>query len=176
MSGQYLGEIRTYGFTFEMKDWAYCNGQIMSIQQNSALFSLLQTQFGGDGQRTFAFPDLRGRAPVHPDGGTTISQGNAVGTEVVTLTNKEMPEHTHEVMASPSAGSINKDTTPDILAQAVTYGDQTPVSLYARSANVAPLAAGTVSTAGGGVSHDNMQPYLVINFCIALQGYYPPRS
>jgi len=169
MSEPFIGEIRPFGFNFVPRNWALCDGSLQSIAQNSALFAILGTTYGGDGQNTFGLPDLRGRMPVHM--GPTIQQGQPGGLESVTLTSGQLPPHSHGVMASAD------------LAGATTPAGNVPgakprggVNAYAAATNLTPLAAGGVSTAGSSQAHNNMQPSLVLNFCIALYGVFPSRS
>lgn len=167
MSEPFLAEIKIMAFSFAPKGWALCNGQILPINQNQALFSLLGTTYGGNGQTTFALPDLRGRTPVHT--GPTVTLGQKAGEENHTVINSEMPAHNHPVSASstqsdapvPAGNLLGADTT----------------SIYAPAdANLVALVPGTISTAGGSQPHNNMQPYLTLNFCIALQGIFPSRN
>lgn len=166
MSEPYLGEIRLFANNFAPKGWALCQGQILSIQQNSALFSLLGTTYGGNGTTTFALPDLRGRVPIHFN--STFPLGAAQGEASHTLTNSEMPAHTH--MASGS--STASQPTPNNQV----WGTDTSVNLYGTATALTTMNAGAISTTGGSQAHSNMQPYLVLNYCIALQGIYPTRN
>jgi len=164
----FLGEIRMFGGNFAPQGWATCDGQILPIAQNTALFSLLGTTYGGNGQTTFALPDLRGRLPVHIGGGLTI--GQAGGSETVILTATNLPAHTHTANAASAART---------LSPAGQYWAADP------GANVAPYAAapdgrvmsGTaIGAQGGSQPHANMQPFLAVTFIIALEGIYPSRS
>lgn len=170
MSEPFLAEIRIMGFNFAPRGWALCDGQIMPINQNQSLYSLLGTTYGGDGRTTFALPDLRGRTPIHVGGsdGVHHSLGQKSGEETHTLSAAEMPQHDHALKASNDAGNQNSPGG-NFFANAGTniYGDPT---------NLTDLNSGTVSNTGGGQSHDNMQPYLALNFCIALQGLFPSRN
>ena len=159
----FLGEIRLFSMSYAPKGWAACQGQMLSVQSNAALFSLLGTLYGGDGTSTFALPDLRGKAPVY--GGTTYIQGKAAGEENHTLALSEMPEHTHIVSASTNAVDA---TSPKNATWANTAGG------YAAAAD-AVLNPAAISIVGGNEPHNKMQPYLALNFCIATQGIYPPR-
>jgi microcystin-dependent protein len=163
MGDQFLGEIRLFGIGFTPKGWLACEGQIMPIAQNQALFSLLGITYGGDGSRTFALPDLRGRVPVHA--GTAIPLGTSAGEATHTLTINEIPLHTHTVMGSSNAAD-------NISPRNNTWGSRTDA--YSNTAN-ASLHPSAVSNAGGNQSHNNMQPSLAINFCIATTGIYPSR-
>lgn len=172
MSEPFLGQIQAFGFNFTPRGWAACSGQLLPISQNQALFSLLGTTYGGDGQTTFALPDLRGRAPLHfgTGGGLTPrTLGEQGGTESVTLTTTQIPSHAHDggsMQASANPANTG-DPTGHALGLAPVYSTDPP--------SVA-LAAGTVGAtqnAGGSQPHANMQPYLVLNWCIALQGIFP---
>ena len=172
MSEPFVGEIRMFGFNFAPQGWALCNGQLLPISQNTALFSLLGTTYGGDGRTTFALPDMRSRVPVCQGQGPGLSsyaEGQAGGAETVTLAAAQMPGHTHPVKASSSAAA----------------SDQPEGRALARSAShiytAKPDASTVMNTdmlgdAGGSQPHDNIQPYLAVNFCIALNGIFPSRS
>ena len=168
MSTPFLGEIKLVSFSFAPNGWALCNGQFLPINQNQALFSLLGTMYGGNGQTTFALPDLRGRAPIHVGSGFT--QGHAGGAAAHTLTASEMPQHVHFAQASTSNGNANTGAN-NILAAAN--------NLYVPQANnppLQPLLPAAVANAGGGQPHENMQPFLALNFVIALSGIFPSRN
>lgn len=169
MATPFIGEIRPFGFSFPPKGWAACNGQLLAINQNQALFSILGTQYGGNGQTTFALPDLRGRMPVHT--GNSIVIGEAGGAEAVTLGTSQMPGHGHSVMAS---ANVENATSPsgNVLGAKSRLGPPA----YAAANNLTPLAPGAVSLAGQSQAHDNTQPSLVLNFCIALFGVFPSRN
>ena len=162
MSEPFLGELKLMSFNFAPKAWAQCNGQLLPINQNQALFSLLGTTYGGNGQTTFALPDMRGRVPLHRG---QLTQGQAIGEEAHTLTSNEMPVHTHSVSASSQNGD---QADPKILAAAS--------NVYTGAANLTTIAPGTVSNVGGSQPHENRQPFLVLNWCIALQGIFPSRN
>jgi microcystin-dependent protein len=167
MTEPFLAEIKIFSFNFAPKGWAMCNGQLLSISQNQALFSLLGTTYGGDGQTTFALPNLQGRTPVHFGNGIVL--GERAGEEAHTLVNSEMPLHTH-----PASGvSANGDApvpTGAILAAETT-------AMYAPpAANLVALDPASITAIGGSQPHNNMQPFLTLNFCIALQGIFPSRS
>ncbi len=165
MSEPFLAEIRIVGFNFAPRGWAFCDGQILPINQNQSLYSLLGTNYGGDGRTSFALPDLRGRTPVHVGDGHQLAQKG--GAETVTLTAAEIAAHTHAAQATSSPGD-NPSPAGDILAGgADVYGD---------AGSLTALRSGTVTNAGGGQAHNNMQPYLTVNFCIALQGLFPSRN
>lgn len=169
MSEQYLGEIRMTGFSFAPKGWALCNGQFLPINQNQALFAILGTTYGGNGVTTFALPDLRGRAPAHI--GSVFTLGQQAGAASHTLTANEMPAHSHNLGIS-TAVSHQADPTGRVLGN-VEAG---AANYYAPQDGSATLAPNTVASAGGGQPHENMQPYLTVNFIIALQGIFPSRD
>ncbi len=169
MSDPFIGEIRPFGFNFPPVGWALCNGQVMSIAEYSALFSIIGTLYGGDGQVTFGLPDLRGRMPVHI--GPTIQLGQQAGVESVTLLTSQLPPHSHGVMASADLAGA---TTP--AANVPGAKPRGGVDAYAAATGLTPLAAGGVSASGSSQAHDNLQPSLVLNFCIALYGIFPSRS
>jgi microcystin-dependent protein len=166
MAEPFLSEIRIMSFGFAPKGWALCNGQLLPINQNQALFSLLGTTFGGNGQTTFALPDLRERVPIHVGSGHTI--GERGGEQAHTLSIAEMPTHTHTVKASTQLGD---QTVP-----AGNFLARSHYNLYGNPANLTALAPATVANVGGSQAHLNMQPFLVLNFCIALQGIFPSSS
>lgn len=168
MSEPFLGEIRTFGFNFAPQGWAMCNGQVLSIAQNTALFALLGTIYGGDGVQTFALPDLRGRVGIHVGQGPGLSprdQGEVLGEENVTLSVSEIPTHAHS-----QTGSTDSETTDRPTAAAAAVG-----GVYSTNTDHMTAMVQT-GAAGGGLPHDNMQPSLVLNFCIALQGIFPSRN
>ncbi len=162
MAEPFLSEMRLMSFQFAPKGWALANGQLLPINQNQALFSLLGTTFGGNGQTTFALPDLRGRIPIHVGSGHTL--GEKGGEQAHTLTQQEMAMHTHVLNASSADGDTNLPGGEILAAAANVYGP--PGSLT-------PLVQGTVTNAGGSQPHLNMQPFLTLTFCIALQGIFP---
>lgn len=168
MAEPYIGEIKLVGFNYPPRGWALCNGQLLPINQNQALFAILGTTYGGNGVTTFALPDLRGRVPVHVGNGVTL--GQSAGEENHTLTTNEMPAHVHQVMAS-SAAPNQKVVTGNIWAAPT---DTTPYNN--QSASLTMMHAGSMSTAGGSQPHTNMQPYLTLNYCIALEGIFPTRN
>ncbi len=170
MADPFVAEIRIFPFNFAPKGWAFCDGQLLPISQNTALFSLLGTFYGGDGKSTFALPDLQGNAPMHPGQGQGLSQrflGEQSGVESVTLLLSEIPIHTHAANGSDE----DDDST---LPQDHAYG-KLSVEYTDSNANLGNLAIESLSLTGGGLPHNNMQPYLTLNFCIALQGVFPPR-
>jgi microcystin-dependent protein len=175
MADPFVAEIRIFPFNFAPKGWAWCDGQIMPISQNTALFSLLGTTYGGDGKSTFALPDLQGRAPMHPGQGPGLSLhdlGETGGSETVTLLQSEIPAHSHTLMAS------NEDGTQGSLTAAITLANSVGGKLYqtTTNANLASMNTSALTLAGGDQPHNNMQPYLTFYFNIALQGVFPARS
>lgn len=173
MADPFVAEIRIFGFNFAPKGWAFCNGQLLPISQNTALFSLLGTTYGGDGKSTFALPNLSGNSPMHWGDGVGLSQrflGEESGTENVTLLITETPIHNHGLRANViDVGDTNVPAPTAVFAQS---GGGT---LYQASQN-ATLAFNELSIIGSGSPHNNMMPYLALNFCIALQGVFPPRG
>jgi microcystin-dependent protein len=163
MAEPFLGELRLMSFNFPPKSWAQCNGQLLSIAQNQALFSLLGTQYGGNGQTTFALPDLRGRVAIHRGGlGGTFTQGEVTGEETHTITANEMPQHTHRVQASSS----NADqAVPTILASSPNF--------YGPPSSLTTIEPTTLANTGGSQPHENRPPFLVLEWCIALTGIFP---
>lgn len=180
MSDQYVGEIRMVGFNFAPNGWALCNGQLLPISQNQALFSLLGTYYGGNGVQTFALPNLQSRVPIHQGTGLGLSTyeiGEIGGSENVTLLSAQMPQHSHLVGVSNLAGSV-ADPTNAILAQGNSGTGRSPVPVtdYVSTAATGSLSPATISMTGGNQPHSNIQPYLCINFIIALQGIFPSRQ
>ena len=163
MAEPFLSEIRLMSFVFAPKGWALCNGQLLPINQNQALFSLLGTTFGGDGRVNFALPDLRGRTPIHVGSGHTL--GERGGEQAHTLTVGEMPAHIHGLNASTTASGGTDNPTGNFLGSAS--------NLYHTPASLTPMNPGTITNTGGSQAHQNMQPFLTLNFCIALQGIFP---
>ena len=163
MAEPFLSEIRIMSFNFAPKGWAFCNGQFLPINQNQALFSLLGTTFGGNGQTTFALPDLRGRTPIHVGNGHTL--GEKAGEQAHTVTAAEMPMHTHAVNSSSSSTGGVSSPANNVIGSANNMF-HTPDSLT-------PMNAGTITNTGGSQAHLNMQPFLNLSFCIALQGIFP---
>lgn len=164
MAEPFLSEIRLMSFVFAPKGWALCNGQLLPINQNQALFSLLGTTFGGDGRVNFALPDLRGRTPIHVGAGHTL--GERGGEQAHTLSISEIPTHTHALFAS------NNNSTTDTPGTGVVMGQAT-IDMYRSPTNLVAMEPASVSNVGGGQSHLNMQPFLTLSFCIALQGIFP---
>lgn len=167
MAEPFLSEIRIMSFVFAPKGWALCNGQLLPINQNQGLFSLLGTTFGGDGRVNFALPDLRGRTPIHVGSGHTL--GERGGEQAHTLSISEIPTHVHVLQGSTAVGnSVNPRTVSggNVLAQ-------DPGNVYGGAANLVSLNTGSVANVGGSQAHLNMQPFLTLSFCIALQGIFP---
>lgn len=181
MSEPYLGQITMYGFNFAIRGWAMCNGQLLPISQNSALFSLLGTIYGGDGRTTFALPNMQSRVPVHFGRGPGLSLyriGDRGGAETTTLTNVNLPSHTHSAATKVKAvtgGSATEDPTNNYLSEGGSYNNAAD-----RGATFVDMNAGsaetTIGSTGGGQSFNELQPYLAVNFQIALQGLFPSRS
>ncbi len=174
MSEPFVGEIRMFAGNFAPRGWAFCDGQLLAVSQNDALFSLLGTIYGGDGRTTFGLPDLRGRIPIHAGHGPGLSErrlGAKSGEEKVTLTVNQLPSHTH-----PMQASLNSATQANPANQ--NLAESANVQLYASGADfppTIPMAAEAVSKVGGSQSHTNLQPFLCIHFIIALFGIYPSR-
>jgi microcystin-dependent protein len=169
----FVAEIRIFGFNFAPKAWAFCDGQILPLTQNTALFSLLGTTYGGDGKVTFALPDLQGRAPMQPGQGPGLSQhqlGETGGSDTVTVLQSEMPSHPHTLRADAVDPADTNVPSPN-----ATFAASTGGTLYQGSQNTS-LDPQALAVTGGGLPHNNLQPYLTMNFCIALQGVFPPRS
>lgn len=171
----FVGEIRMFPFTFAPKGWAFCNGQLLPLSQNTALFSLLGTFYGGDGKSTFALPNLQGSSPMHTGNGQGpgLSQhflGEMGGTEFVTLLNSEMPIHTHIVqsVAGVFAGNTN-------IVTGNSFAKSSQGNSYTAAANTEQMSEEALTPTGSDFPHNNLMPYLVVNFCIALQGVFPQR-
>ena len=165
MGTPFLAEIRIFSFNFPPKGWAFCNGQLMQINQNQALFSLLGTTYGGDGRVTFGLPNLQGRVPFHMGNGHTL--GESAGEIAHTLINSEMPQHTHTPGASSAAASVSNP-----VGNLWADGGK---NIFNSSGNTT-MASQALSNAGGSQAHDNMSPYLALNLCIALQGIFPSQN
>lgn len=164
MAEPFLSEIRLMSFNFAPRGWALCNGQLLPINQNQALFSLLGTTFGGDGRVNFALPNLQGRVPIHVGSGHTL--GERGGEQAHTLSITELPTHLH-VMNATSANGTNTPGAGTVLATS------NPQQVYGPAANLVAMDPGTVANVGGSQAHLNMMPFLTLNFCIALQGIFP---
>ena len=171
MADPFVAEIRMFGFNFAPRGWATCDGQLLQISQNTALFSLLGTQYGGNGQTNFALPNLQSKAPLHWGQGPGLSNysvGDTDGTTSVTLLNSEMPSHQHAVQANPRvAESVNPS------GQNLARGES---NLYVNAVPNTTLSPQSTTVVGNSSPHNNMQPYLSVIFCIALQGVFPPRQ
>ena len=169
MAEPFLGELKLAAFTFAPRGWAYCDGQLLPIAQNTALFALLGTTYGGNGQTTFALPDLRGRVPVHI--GNEISLGQVGGVESVTLTTSHLPAHGHTL--SGTGDLANASAPGGALPAAKPRGG---LNRYAPAGSDTVMSPGSVALAGGNQPHDNMQPYLVLAWLIAMEGIFPSRN
>lgn len=167
----FVAEIRIFPFNFAPKGWAFCDGQILPLSQNTALFSLLGTTYGGDGKSNFALPNMQGNAPMHPGQGPGLSLhdlGESGGSATVSLLESEVPSHSHAwtVSAADATGG-----SPG----AQLFGGGVGIGMYATPGAVTAMSGNAIAPAGGDQPHNNMQPYLTLSFCIALQGVYPPR-
>jgi microcystin-dependent protein len=165
MAEPFLSEIRIMSFVFAPKGWALCNGQLLPINQNQALFSLLGTTFGGDGRVNFALPDVRGRTPIHVGAGHTL--GERGGEQAHTTSIAELPTHAHVLTAT----SVTATTVAP--ASNLVLATSTPQNLYGPPSNLVAMSPASVANVGGSQAHLNMQPFLTLNFCIALQGIFP---
>jgi microcystin-dependent protein len=172
MSNPFVAEIRMFGFNFPPKGWAFCDGQLMPISQNTALFSLLGTFYGGDGKSTFALPDMQGNAPIHQGQGPGLSQrflGEEGGSETVTLIESEIPAHSHQAVGRATLGNQQFPNTR-------AWGGSSVAKPYVNAAPNVTMAPQALAPAGSSFPHNNRQRYLTVNFCIALQGVFPPRG
>lgn len=170
----YLGQVQAFAFNFAPIGWAKCEGQLLPISQNQALFSLLGTTYGGDGRSTFALPDLRGRVPLNQGQGPGLSNyliGQSSGSETVTLTVSQMPAHNHLVTCSTNVGNVGSPANAIPGAENVAGAD-----IWSNAAPNATMNPQMIGASGGSQPHNNMQPYLAINWCIAMQGIFPARS
>jgi microcystin-dependent protein len=165
----FVAEIRMFPFNFAPVGWAFCNGQLLPLSQNTALFSLVGTVYGGNGQTTFALPDLQGSVPMHPGQGPGLSLhdlGESGGTEKVTLLQSEIPAHNH-TLSGTTLSALSNNTAANLPARANLYS--TNIN------NPVQMSPNALALSGGNVPHNNMMPYLTVNFCIAMQGVFPPR-
>lgn len=169
MSDFFIGQISLFGFNFAPRFFALCNGQLLAINQNTALFSLLGTTYGGNGTTTFALPDLRGRVPV--SFGAGFSQGQAAGAETVSLSTANLPAHNHALAATTQVANRRIPT-----GRMLATDTSTNAEYYAPPGQTTSLGPNSIGPTGGGAPHENRQPYLAINFCIALQGIFPSRN
>jgi microcystin-dependent protein len=172
MGTPYMSEIRIFSFNYAPKGWAMCNGQFLPINQNQALFSLLGTMYGGNGQTTFALPDLRGRVPFHIDNGFT--QGQAGGEEFHTVNQNELPSHTHALTGNTAVVGAASNATAATPTN--NFWANTGKNVYSSAAPNASMSAATVTNIGGSQPHENRSPYLTLNYCIALIGTFPSRN
>jgi microcystin-dependent protein len=171
MSDPFIAEVRLFGFNFAPRGWAFCQGQLLSISQNTALFALIGTVYGGNGQNTFGVPDLRGRA-ARGVGQTTLL-GQALGTETETITAAQLPAHSHAMQATSTPATTN---SPSAARWAASASGRNPPPIYSSGTPDVDMAASAIGSVGGGQAHNNMQPYLGLNYCIALQGVFPSRN
>lgn len=172
MADPFLAEIKIFGFNFPPRNWAFCAGQLLPISQNTALFALVGTQYGGDGRTTFGLPNLQGIVPIHQGNGPGLSPrvvGQTGGVETVTLSVAQMPAHTHAAVCNSAPGN-DYGPANDVWAQDAGGGNE-----YAAAAS-GQMNTAALTPAGGGQPHNNLQPFLSINYCIALAGIFPPRS
>ncbi|MEM1204441.1 MAG: tail fiber protein [Acidobacteriota bacterium] len=175
MSEPFVAEIRIFAGNFAPRGWAFCDGQLLPVSQNTALFSLIGTTYGGDGRTTTALPDLQGRVAMHPGRGPGLTSrrlGQRGGVETVTLSEAQMPNHTHSLMGTPENGSFGSLTSKMAFARSrggTLYQTNT-------SSNLVSMDSRTLPSAGGSQSHNNLQPFIAMNFIIALVGLYPSRS
>jgi microcystin-dependent protein len=175
MSEPFIAEVRIFAGNFAPRSWAFCDGQLLPIAQNTALFSLIGTTYGGDGRTTTALPNLQGRAPMHPGRGPGLTSrrlGEKVGVETVTLSEAQIPSHTHtfRVDSTPPQPGGPTNTTSVAGSRSINAWQTNT------SANLVDMSSASISTTGGGQAHANLQPFLTLNFIIALQGLYPSRS
>ena len=171
MADPFVAEVRIFPFNFPPKGWAFCDGQILPLSQNTALFSLLGTTYGGDGKSNFALPDMQGNVAIHPGQGSGLSLydlGEMGGSDTVTLLESEIPVHTHSVNASQSDGT-------DQIPTGSRYAGGVGIGQYGAPTNLTNLSPNAIAPAGASSPHNNLMPYLTLNFNIALQGVFPPR-
>jgi microcystin-dependent protein len=177
MSTPFLAQIEIFSFNFAPKGWAQCNGQLLPINQNQALFSLLGTTFGGDGRVNFGLPDLRSRTPISMGAGFVL--GQRAGSEAVTINISSMAAHNHQVMGDANTGTVDTPTSgtvPGVGNGVASPGGNFPISLYGSGSPNATLWPGTIGNNGGSQGHNNLMPYLCLNMCIALQGIFPSQN
>lgn len=173
MADPFVAEIRIFPFNFAPRGWAFCNGQLLPISQNTALFSLLGTQYGGDGRTSFALPDLRSRVPIGPGQGPGLTNrvvGDSGGEAAVSLVASQMPAHAHALKAAATGAT---DSVP---SPSVAFAPTATARIYREPTSAVGMGTGTVGSTGGNVPHNNLQPYLTMNYIIALQGIFPPRA
>lgn len=170
MADPFISEIKIVPYSYAPRYWAFCNGQIMAIAQNTALFSLLGTTFGGNGVNTFALPNMQGNVPIHVGNGYQL--GEHGGEQNHTLIVNEVPSHTHTASATTAT---NNASPPSPIAN-ILADSGAPIFVYSAPTNLSPMNPSTIAVAGGSQPHANMQPYLTLNFCIALSGIYPSRN
>jgi microcystin-dependent protein len=174
MADPFVAEIRIFPFNFAPRGWAFCDGQLLPISQNTALFSLLGTTYGGNGTSNFALPDMQGNAPMHPGQGPGLSLhdlGEIGGSDTVTLLQSEIPAHSHNIKAVTDPAELQIPSPARAIARS-----QNANAYKATTTNLVPMALNMLALTGGDQSHNNRQPYLTLSFCIALQGVFPPRG
>src|SRR5712671_5516234 len=178
MSEAFISELRIVSFNFPPKGWAFCNGQLLPINQNQALFSLLGTMYGGNGQTTFALPNLQSRVPMHfgTFAGNSYSQGEEAGEETITLSINEMPAHSHTFSGTTSDANFQRPVDGAALAKVHHQGGTTPDFYYAPDTTPQPINLSSVTPYGANQAHTNLQPYLTISWCIAMSGIFPARN
>ena len=176
MSEPFLGEIQIFAFNFAPRGWAKCDGELLPINQYQSLYSLFGTMYGGDGRTDFGLPDLRGRVPIHRNTASgSPAQGTKAGEESVVLMIEQIPAHTHQLMATSSPGSVNIPTG-NVLATVSSAFNNAYAPVPATQTNLTNMATGSITTTGNSQGRPNMQPYLAVNFCVALTGVFPSRN
>jgi len=179
MSAPFIGEIRMAGFNFAPSGWALCQGQLLPISQNPALFTLIGTTYGGDGQNTFQLPDLQGRIPINQGQAPGLSpylMGQRAGSEAVTLVSAQMPSHIHSLLANADAASSANPTSGYLARASVPSLPSANVMVYAPVATLAPMNGQTIGPTGGNQPHDNVMPFQCVNFIICLEGIFPTQN